>query len=94
MVSLEKAFDAELAKKKRVEDLQNGLPLAAAGERGQVETTSWMVVVASVMAAFAAIVMFSFTVVYFILQLSGEGNEDVLNLNWVFAKLGWVGGDL
>ena len=93
MVSLEKAFDAELAKKKRVEDLRNGLPVAGV-ERGERETTSWMVVVASVMAAFAAIVMFSFTVVYFILQLSGEGDEDVLNLNWVFAKLGWVGGDL
>ena len=92
MVSLEKAFDAELAKKKRVEDLRNGLAVAA--ERGEVQPTSWMVVVASVMAAFAAIVMFSFTVVYFILQLSGEGNEDVLNLNWVFEKLGWVGGDL
>ena len=92
MVSLEKAFDAELAKKKRVEDLRNGLPVTV--ERGEAQTTSWMVVVASVMAAFAAIVMFSFTVVYFILQMSGEGNEDVLNLNWVFAKLGWVGGDL
>ena len=92
MVSLEKAFDADLAKKKRVEDLRNGLPVT--GEPRERETTSWMVVVASVMAAFAAIVMFSFTVVYFVLQLSGEGNEDVLNLNWVFAKLGWVGGDL
>ena len=92
MVSLEKAFDTQLARKKRVEDLRNGLPVA--GERREREMTSWMVVVAYVMAAFAAIVMFSFTVVYFILQLSGEGNEDVLNLNWVFAKLGWVGGDL
>ena len=92
MVSLEKAFDAELAKKKRVEDLRNGLPVAA--EQRERETTSSMELVAYVMAAFAAIVMFSFTVVYFILQLSGEGNEDVLNLNWVFEKLGWVGGDL
>ena len=92
MVSLEKAFDAELAKKKRVEDLRNGLPVAV--ERVERETTSSMELVAYVMAAFAAIVMFSFTVVYFILQLSGEGNEDVLNLNWVFAKLGWVVGDL
>ena len=92
MVSLETAFDAELAKKKRVEDLRNGLPVA--GEPRERETTSSMELVAYVMAAFAAIVMFSFTVVYFILQLSGEGNEDVLNLNWVFGKLGWVGGDL
>ena len=92
MVSLEKAFDTQLARKKRVEDLRNGLPVA--GERREREMTSWMVVVAYVMAAFAAIVMFSFTVVYFVLQLSGEGNEDILNLNWVFAKLGWVGGDL
>ena len=92
MVSLEKAFDAQLAKKKRVEDLRNGLPVAV--ERRERETTSSMELVAYVMAAFAVIVMFSFTVVYFILQLSGEGNEDVLNLNWVFEKLGWVGGDL
>ena len=35
------------------------------------------------MAAFAVIVMFGFTVVYLILKLSGEGKEDVLNLNWV-----------
>ena len=35
------------------------------------------------MAAFAVIVIFSFRVFYFILKLSGEGNEDVLNLDWV-----------
>ena len=35
------------------------------------------------MAAFAVIVMFTFTVVHFILKLSGEGNEDVSNLDWV-----------
>ena len=38
------------------------------------------------MSAFAVIVMFSFSVVYSILKLSGEGNEDVLNLNRVFGK--------
>jgi len=36
-------------------------------------------VVTYVLAAFAVVVMFSFTVVYFILKLSGEGIEDVLN---------------
>ena len=51
IVSLEKAFDVQLAKNKRVEDLRNGLQLAAAGERnglaggserGKGETTSWL----------------------------------------------------
>ena len=67
MVSLEKAFDAQLAKKKRAEDLRNGLADAGV-ERGEGETISSMEVVAYVIAAFAVIVMFSFTVVCFILQ--------------------------
>jgi hypothetical protein len=50
------------------------------------ETPPFMELVAYVMAAFAVIVMVSVTVVYFVLVWSGEGNEDVLNLNWVFGK--------
>ena len=65
--------------------------MAAAGEqngvgRGEAETTSSVEV-----AAFAAIVMLSFTVVYFLLQSSAEGNEDVLSLSWVFGKQGLKG---
>ena len=88
MVSFEKAFDAQLAKKKRAEDLRNGLADAGV-ERGEGETISSMEVVAYVIAAFAVIVMFSFTVV--VLFCGEEGNEDVLNLRWVFGKLGWRG---
>ena len=81
-------FDAQLANKKRVEDLRNGL--VSAGERNGLAAAggeiSAVEVVAYVLAAFAVVVMFSFTVVYFILKLSGEGNEDVLNLRWVFGK--------
>jgi len=64
--------------------------LAPAGERNGLAAVggeiSGVEVVAYVLAAFAVVVMFSFTVVYFILKLSGEGNEDVLNLSWVFGK--------
>ena len=77
MVSPEKAFDLQLAKNKRVEDLRNGLQFERNGvaggvERGEGETTSSMEVVWYVMAAFAVIVMFSFTVICFIFKLSGE----------------------
>ena len=48
-------------------------------ERGEGTTTSLVEVVSFLMAAFVAIVM----VAYVILKLTGEGNEDVLNLNWV-----------
>ena len=58
--------------------------MAAAGERdglaGGVERGGGR---DDLMAAFAVIVIFSFRVFYFILKLSGEGNEDVLNLDWV-----------
>lgn len=48
-------------------------------ERGEGTATSLVEVVSFLMAAFVAIVM----VAYVILKLTGEGNEDVLNLNWI-----------
>ena len=67
-------FDAQLAKKKHVEDLRNGLApagerngLAPAGERNGLAAAggeiSAVEVVTYVLAAFAVVVMFSFTVV-------------------------------
>ena len=78
MVSLEKVFNAQLAKRERVEDLQNGLQSAAASERnglagverGEGEI-SLLEVVSYVTAAFVVIVMFSLTVIYFTSKLSG-----------------------